>query len=384
MDTPDVGRPNEKAGLDASVVVVSAVDPPKPENDDTGALPNSGGALAASTGAGAVSGTLGSSGPAAGCVGSSALAGVLNENGDGVDSVGFGGGTPPNTEAAGAISASLTGGGGVGDPNIEVAWLVPVPTPKMELLLVPIGGTPNNDAELGLGASPKDNRLVSATLNAGFSIFSPSQRGFSASLVGVTCAGLNTLSCGGVADTGLFTAAEFAKKLGILELVGGGDTDAGLVNAAEFPKKLGMPDPAVSGGVADGGLLCDSTFAKKLGMPDPPTGPSAVVTFAGSGVAVVRVIDGACGPEGGGCADIEDGGLGGCSGSFVTGGGGEAVLVGGPSVALGLVKENGSEDMGGSFAVARPCWICGLSFAKLNPAGTSNTGTFLAASSKAT
>jgi hypothetical protein len=40
-------------------------------------------------------------------------------------------------------------------------------------------------------------------------------------------------------------------------------------------------------------------------------------------------------------------------------GGGEVMVPIDSFVALGLVKENGSEDMGGSFAVVRSCWICG-------------------------
>jgi len=122
------------------VVVVPAVDPPKPTKDDTGALPKSGGGLATSTGAGAVSGTLGGSWAAAGwCIDSSALAGVPNENEDDVNSAGFDGVTAPNTGAVGAISTSLTETAGAEDANIEVGWLVPEPAVKMAVSLVPVG-----------------------------------------------------------------------------------------------------------------------------------------------------------------------------------------------------------------------------------------------------
>lgn len=66
VDAPDVGWTNEKNDFGGSAVVVPGVAPPKPAKDDTGALPNSGGDLAASTSAGADSETLEDSGPA-GC-----------------------------------------------------------------------------------------------------------------------------------------------------------------------------------------------------------------------------------------------------------------------------------------------------------------------------
>jgi hypothetical protein len=127
-------------------------------------------------------------------------------------------------------------------------------------------------------------------------------------------------------------------------------------------------------------------------MADDIDGASAAVAFGGSDVAVVNVIDGACGTSReAGCRKTA-----GSSGSLR---GGE--LMTGPFVVLGLVKENGSDDMGGSFAVVKSCWICGAcdteyitvvnrsvpcrltSFAKLNPAGIVKSGTFFAASSKA-
>jgi hypothetical protein len=200
--------------------------------------------------------------------------------------------------------------------------------------------------------------LVAGT--AGFEVFSPSQSGFSASLVGVACAGLKELTCGGGAtDPVLLTAAELAKKLGTPELVCGGDGDAAVLNATEVAKKLGTPDPDVPSGVVEGGLFNTSEFAKKLGMPDAAAGASTDVTFGVSGVAAVSVIDGVSGVSEGGadCANAEDSGLSAWLGSFD--GGGEVTVLIDPFVVLGLVKENGSEDMGGSFAVVRSCWICG-------------------------
>jgi len=178
------------------------------------------------------------------------------------------------------------------------------------------------------------------------------------SLVGVACAGLEELVCGGTADPVRFTAEELAKKLGTAELVCRGDVDAAVLNTAEVAKKLGTPDPDASGGVVEGGLFNTSGFAKKLGMPDATTGASTVVCGV-SGKGVVNVIDGvSVASEGGAdCAKAEDGGLNAWLGSF-DGGGGVRVIID-PFVALGLVKENGNEDMGGSFAVVRSCWICG-------------------------
>ena len=144
--------------------------------------------------------------------------------------------------------------------------------------------------------------------------------------------------------------------MGTLEVIGGGDTnaDVALLDAGKFAKELGISDPAV-GGVADGGLFSGSGFSKKLGIANPAAGTSGIDIFGGSGVAVVSVIDSACGPLGGSCAEMEDGGLNGCTCCLVTESGGETELAGIPFVAPGLGKENGSEDMGGSFAVVRSC-----------------------------
>ena len=329
--------------MDTSAAVVPVVDPIRPPKGDSA---KSGGGLAVPIGSGQISETLGGSGAGAGCCLSlSASAGFANENGDGVDSAGFDKGTSPNTEAVGVASTSLAGSIDTEDPNIALGWLPPLP--KMVFLLGAVGGGPNNDGELSLGTL-----LGSVTLDTDFSSFSPSQRGFSTSLVGVACAGLNTLICGGVGESGLFVAAAVVKKLGTPELVGGDDTDAGLLDAAKFAKKLGTPESVVSGKDADGGLFGGSGFAKKLGVTDRGAGASAMVTFGGSGVDVVSVIEGACG----GCAKNEDV-LGGCSGCSFIRGGGETELAADPFIAPGLVKVNGSEDTGGSFAFVKSCWI---------------------------
>jgi hypothetical protein len=76
---------------------------------------------------------------------------ALTETPNWIDSVGFGWETPPNAEAAGAVSTILTDTGGAEDANIEVAWLVPEPASKMKALLFPVGGTPRyEDEEVGL------------------------------------------------------------------------------------------------------------------------------------------------------------------------------------------------------------------------------------------
>jgi hypothetical protein len=264
------------------------------------------------------------------------------------------GGIPLNTEAAGAGWTSFAGAVGGDEPNDEI--FRPEPVPKTDVLLVLAGDVPNNgDVEAGLAKLSNGNGLVSSGPIVRFS-FSPSHRGFSASVVGVACAEL-TFGCGEITGSGLLSAAELAKKFGTLRLVVGGSvTDVGLANATEFAKKFGMPDPVPSAGATEAGLLSAAELAKKLGIPDAVEGGSVTAVLAGSGVGVVRDIDGGCDiiEEAEGCAKKEDTGLGICSGSLEAEGVGAKGPVDACEVGI-LVSENGNAAMGGSFAVVRSC-----------------------------
>lgn len=145
----------------------------------------------------------------------------------------------------------------------------------------------------------------------------------------------------------MLSAAEFAKSGTLRLAAGGGVTDIGLPNTVEFAKKLGMPDPTPSAGA---GLLSADELAKKLGIPGAVVGGSVTAVLTGSGVGVVRDIDGGCDvvDETDGCAE-KDVGLGGCSCSLETEGAGAGCG------AMALVSENGNVAMGGSFAVVRSC-----------------------------
>lgn len=254
------------------------------------------------------------------------------------------GGIPPNTEVAGAGWMSLAGAATEGGGPNNGLPIIPEPAPEIGVLLVLAEDASNN--------GNVDAGFVASGPTALFS-FSPSHRGFSTSFVGVACAEMR-FGCCETTESGLLRAAEFAKKLGTLP-VGGGVTDAGLANAVEFAKKLGMLDPACSAGATETGLLSADEL-EKLGIPDAVEGTSVTVALTGSGVEVVREIDGSSDgvDEAEGCAKKEDIGLGGCSCSLEAKGVGAACALG------ALVSENGNAAMGGSLAVVRSCWIRGV------------------------
>ena len=151
-------------GFEASIVL--ELDPPNPVNDDMGALPKRGCGLGASTCTGDEA--LGGSGVAAGGSAESAgLEGAPKVNGDAADSAGLGN-DPPNKDVAGDTSL-----GGIWmslntPPNVEDAGAWDPPK--------------RDDGDVAFGDPPNDEGLISSTA---FSFFSPSQRGFSTSLIGV-------------------------------------------------------------------------------------------------------------------------------------------------------------------------------------------------------
>lgn len=93
-----------KTGFETSLLALDG--PPNPVKDDTGALPNRGGGLLDSTGAGAGVGakSFGGSGVADGCETGSTGLGAPNENGVATGSAGLDDGIPPNKEGTGAVS----------------------------------------------------------------------------------------------------------------------------------------------------------------------------------------------------------------------------------------------------------------------------------------
>ena len=127
------------------------------------ALPKTGCDLLASACTGV--GALGGSGvDARGCTGSTGLEGVPKLNGDVADSAGLGDG-PANKDVEGNTSLDALWASLDTPPNVEDAtgaW-----------------DTPNRDG-VGFGDLPNNGGLVSFT-----ALSSPSQRGFSASLIGV-------------------------------------------------------------------------------------------------------------------------------------------------------------------------------------------------------
>lgn len=155
--------------------------PLNPENDDIGALPKSGGAFSASTGAWMVLSEVLVGGN---CWADSLdLAGALKEDGDAIGSV-LTGGIPLNIEAVGAGWTSLAGVAESDGPNSGL--FISEPAPNTDVLLVLAEDALNNgDVDAWLARSPSGNDLVSSGPVVRFS-FSPSHRGFSASFVGVT------------------------------------------------------------------------------------------------------------------------------------------------------------------------------------------------------
>lgn len=145
---------------------VLQLDPPNPANDDMGALPKRGCGLLVSACAG--DGALGGSGVnAGGCVESANLEGVPKLNGDIADSAGLRD-NPPNK-------------GVEGDTSLDALWVLLETPPN-------VGGAtgtwdePKRDVDdVGFGDTPINEGLVSSMA---FS-FSPAQRGFSESLIGI-------------------------------------------------------------------------------------------------------------------------------------------------------------------------------------------------------
>lgn len=153
-----------KTGFDVSAEL--ELDPPNPAKDEIGALPKRGCDLLASACAG--DGALGGSGAdAGGCAGSAGFEGAPKLNGDAADSAGLD--DPPNKDVAGGAS-------------LGALW-ASLEAPNMEDVATGAWDAPKrDDDDEGFGDPPNNEGLVSSRA---FSFFSPSQRGFSVSLVGV-------------------------------------------------------------------------------------------------------------------------------------------------------------------------------------------------------
>lgn len=130
-------------------------------------------------------------------------------------------------------------------------------------------------------------------------------------------------------------------------------------------------------------------LAKKFGMPEGAAAGDAIFEVTGSGATAVAAVAAAA-PFSGVGGERKIGGVrvatgkvgAGTEGSLTASG----LATGSPEsgvelvVIVDLVSENGRELIGGSFALVASCVIV-TSLGKVNPAGISNTGAFLAASS---